>query len=179
MRRPEADAGFQGRRSINDEGRMAMKKVRYAVGAVGAVPALGLMVPAANAATAVTHAPGSPGKTVWLRHREIPLVNCNASHIKAGDSNRDELSANIAYAGQCVHFQGANLNHSQKGLTERTRFYSGGGRLEHTTWQAGRIYRGLTSWASNPNIYAHEVCQALVANTNHNDVKYGPICETT
>ncbi|HEY5360641.1 MAG TPA: hypothetical protein VIJ82_23665 [Streptosporangiaceae bacterium] len=130
---------------------MAMKKVRYAAAAaVGMVPALGLMVPAANAATVVTHAPGSPGKTVSLRHRAIrwstamPLIQ-----------NRQTT------------MQGADLTHSQKGLTERTRFYSGGGRLEHTTWQAGHIFRGFTSWYSLPNIYAHEVCQALVANSNH------------
>jgi hypothetical protein len=158
---------------------MAMKKVRYAAAAaVGMVPALGLMVPAANAATVVTHAPGNLGKTVSLRHQAIPMVNCNASHTKTADNNADTFKGYIDYAGQCIRQQGADLTHSQKGLTERTRFYSGGGRLEHTTWQAGHIFRGFTSWYSLPQIYAHEVCEALVANSNHNDVKYGPVCET-
>lgn len=67
---------------------------------------------------------------------------------------------------------------SIRALAERTRFYSGGGGLERTTWQAGNLGIQSVSWYSYPDMYAHKVYQALVANNNHNDVKYGPVCET-
>jgi hypothetical protein len=156
-----------------------MKKVRYVIGVIGVTPALGLAIPAVNAQAYVAHP--KPGKTVSLalRHAAAPLVTCKSSHSKIALSMHANLSTNITWSGtQCVHEQGAFLYKHQTGLTERIRFYSGGGRMEHSYFIGGHVGFTSTSWRSSPNVYAHEVCQALVANSNHNDVKYGPLCET-
>jgi len=156
-----------------------MKKVRYALGAAGVVPALGLLIPAANATPVVTHNPRSGAKTVSLAHTNIPLVNCGHNHTKY--ARKGIFDGGIGYSGTlCVHSQWAELSKFQTGLTERVRFYSREGYLERTTWQAGKdIDNQYTLFSSLPNSYAHMVCEALVANGNHNDVKYGPVCETT
>jgi len=158
-----------------------MKKVRYAIGALGAAPALGLMIPAANATATTSHAPGNAGKTVSLQHANRPLVNCGHNHTKYAQSARKLFEAGIGYSGTlCVESQWGELLKFQTGLTERVRFYSTGGYLERTTWQAGKDIDNQYTWFSSlPNSYAHEVCEALVANGNHNDVKYGPLCEKT
>jgi hypothetical protein len=161
-----------------------MKKVRYAIGAVGAAPALGLLIPAANAAVpAVQTAQGNVGKTVSVRHHDgkTPQVNCGSSQVHHTLSTRKIMVGFISYSGNiCVRFQSTLLDRRQGGLTERVRYYSGGGRLERTTWQGGSFINSHeTEFSSFPNMYAHEVCQALVANSNHNDVKYGPVCEKT
>lgn len=153
-----------------------MKKVRYAIGAVGIAPALGLMMaPAANAATAAPHTAKDAGKTVSLELGRTPLLNCSGAHY-ASDFNNG-MSGAIRFTGSCVRSQEAQIHHSQKGLTERVRFYSIHGTRVRETWQAGNIFRGFTSWHSVPNTRAHEVCEALVANSNHANVKYGPACE--
>jgi hypothetical protein len=158
-----------------------MKKVRYAIGAVGIAPALGLMMaPAANAATAATAAPHTAknaGKTVSLELGRTLLLNCNGVHAATNFNNG--MSGAIRYSGSCVRSQEAQIHHSQKGLTERVRFYSIHGTRVRETWQAGNIFRGFTSFHSVPNTRAHEVCEALVANSNHANVKYGPACEFT
>lgn len=158
-----------------------MKIARYAVGAVGVVPAFGLMIQAANPVGPAPHPAGKQGKIVSLQHSKTPLVNCGTRHIASDKSANGHLHGAINFSGLCVHSQWASLNKDQTGLTERTRFYSGNGKLERTTWQAGKIFSSipLTRFVSVPNSYAHMVCQALVANGNHNDVKYGPVCETT
>jgi hypothetical protein len=155
------------------------KQVRYALGAAGVMPALGLLAPAANATAAVTHSPRSGTKTVSLLNTNEPLVNCGHNHAK--HASNGPLAAGIGYSGTvCVHSQWAELDKFQTGLTERVRIYSGGGFLVRTAWQAGKdIDNQFTLFSSIPNSYAHKVCEALVANGNHNDVKYGPVCETT
>jgi hypothetical protein len=151
-----------------------MKKVRYAVGAVGLAPALGLAIPAANAAATTAYIHGHAGKTVR------PLANCGDNQHQDGYSVNGRISGGIYYSNNlCVYKQLVTLFHYQTGLTERTRFYSGDGRLERTTWQAGKVAPGSTRFSSFPNMYAHQVCMALVANSNHNDVEYGPICFDT
>jgi hypothetical protein len=166
-----------------------MKKVRYVMGVAGLAPALGLAIPAAHAAPTAAKAQGNnAGKSVRLRagragladHDAGPLVNCGSGHQhSAGSSGAGKLFGYITFSGLCVHSQHASLNKAQTGLTERFRLYSGGGRLERTTWQAGKISDGETYFQSKPNSYALNVCEALVANSNHNDVKYGPICMKT
>jgi len=159
-----------------------MKKVRV-LGLVGVAPtAIGLAVPAANAAAAVTHSPRDGAKTVLLWHGDapqVPLVNCGAGRHQRATSTHGHLTGSIMYSGRCINFQSASLNTPQRGLTERTRFYSRDGTLERTTWQEGHIhyFGGYTSFKSYPNLNAYEVCEALVANSNHNNVKYGPVCE--
>jgi hypothetical protein len=158
-----------------------VKKVRYIFGVVGVTPALGLMVPTVNAAAAVTQTPKNAAKVVSQVHRAVPLTNCGRNHKKTATSPDKHLHGSIVYSGVCVFFQSALLNKAQTGLTERTRFYSGGGTLERTTWQAGTIFSNdnHTYFKSSPNSFAHEVCQALVENAHRSVVKYGPICETT
>lgn len=155
-----------------------MKKVHYALAAVGMAPALGLMTPAANAAAVPAHAPegavtGKPVKTV-----RTPLVTCGGQ--QRNWASKGALQGIIYHSGDCVNLQLAELFRIQTGLTERVRYYSGGGFLETTNWLGGTIHKseGLTSFRSTFNNYAEMVCEALVANSNHNDVKYGPVCET-
>jgi hypothetical protein len=155
-----------------------VKKVRYAIGAVGVIPALGLMAPAANAAAAAPRVAGGASKTVALERGNAPLYSCGHGHTKYAQNG--SLGGEIGYSGTtCIHSQWAELDHFQKGLTERVRFYSGAGTLETTNWQAGHdIDNQYTFFSSVPNLNAHKVCEALVANSNHSDVKYGPVCET-
>lgn len=158
-----------------------MKKVRYLLGAVGAAPALGLLIPAANAAAPAaqtTH--GNAGKTVSVDQGRTPRANCAANETNTGQSADGWVTGLLYYSGNiCVYLQAAFLHKRQTGLTERTRYYSGGGKLERTTWQAGLLSGTSTIFSSKPDMYAHEVCMALVANNNHNDVKYGPECLKT
>jgi hypothetical protein len=169
-----------------------MKKVHYMIGVAGVAPALGLMLPAAHVAAAAAHTQGkaelirgSAGKSVRLPYVPAdlsarPMVDCGSSQFREAESTHGHLAGVIGFSGSlCVRFQSVTLNERLAGLTERTRFYSGAGRLERTTWQAGSFAVHDTIFSSYPNMYAHEVCQALVANSNHNDVKFGPICETT
>jgi hypothetical protein len=159
-----------------------MKKVR-AVGLVG-LPAtvMGLALPTANAAAAVAHSPRNGAKTVSLTHggqaQASPLVACAYGHLKDATSTHGHLKGQISYSHRCIAGQGAYLNKRQTGLTERARFYSYGGTRVGQTWNAGDILTSSTYFLSFPNIYAYKVCQALVANSNHSDVKYGPVCET-
>ena len=158
-----------------------MKKVRYAIGAAGVAPALGLMIPAANAATTVAHAPKNPAKTVSFEHGNKPDVKCGSNKIQGVFSANGRFHGAVNFSGvNCIHAQWASLNFAKTGLTERTRFYSGNGTLERTTYQAGRIFHSptYTFWSSVPNLNALRVCQALVLNSNHNTVKYGPLCYT-
>jgi hypothetical protein len=161
-----------------------MKKVRM-LGFVGAGPlVLSLAVPATNAAADVTHHQKSGGKTVSLEHVKRPLVDCstgtNHSKSEAKASHDVRLSGGIDWTGTlCVRTQWMKLQSRKTGLTERIRYYSGGGRMEHSYFIGGTLIGSTTSFLSNPNVYAHQVCNALVANSNHNDVKYGPLCFTT
>jgi len=154
-----------------------MKKVRYVVAAASMAPAIGLMMSAANAVTAPTHAKkgaDTPAKTV----SNAPLVTCGSKQITGGYAS--PLQGFIYHSGQCINTQVAELFKIQTGLTERVRYYSGGGYREDQFYLGGTLHKseGLTSWKSAFQNYAHQVCEALVANSNHNDVKYGPVCET-
>ena len=98
----------------------------------------------------------------------------------AWNSHNVRMSGGIQWGGAlCVKVQWLHLQSRRAGLTERVRYYSGGGALEHTAWVGGTLIFSTASFLSNPSIYAHEVCQALVLNTNHNTVKFGPHCWTT
>jgi hypothetical protein len=159
-----------------------MKKVR-ALGLVGIAPTvMGFAFPAANAMATATHSPRNGAKTVsrWQveRAQSAPLVNCSYGRVQYATSTHAHLTAHINYSHRCIARQEALLDRDQTGLTERTRYYSYNGVRELTTWTGGNLLNGSTSWTTFPNIYAYKVCQALVANSNHNDVKYGPVCET-
>ena len=152
-----------------------MKTVRLAVGMVGMPAAVGLIIPAAQAATDASHAPRNPGKSVSLEVRNVPLVTCGVSNLRG--AAKGIFSALIQFDGYCVHRQSAILYKRQTGLTERIRYYSGGGYKEFSRFIGGKLGVQSTVWASSPNTTAAKVCEAIVANTNHNDVKYGPVCE--
>jgi len=163
------------RTTKDDKGESLMKKVRYVIGAVGAAPALGLMMPAVNATAAVTHPAKNAAKTVPL------APTCGSNKIQGIFSANGHFHGAFTYSGvNCIHRQYASLNFAKKGLTERVRFYSGGGGLERTAYLGGKIAHSPsnTLWSSYPNFNAHKVCEALVLNGNHNSVKYGPLCET-
>jgi hypothetical protein len=153
-----------------------MKKVRLAVGS--AMVAAGLLaVPVAAAHAAVIDGTAAAGTGHDVPATVHPDAACNV------ENSADQFSPNlhfygyIAFAGNCVHWQGAVLTHEQTGLTERVRFYTSG-RLTKTTRLYGLIQSGDTLFGSYPNYDATMVCQALVANGT-STVKYGQECEYT
>lgn len=155
-----------------------MKKVRYVIGAFGAMPALGLLAPAANAATAATHAPATTGKTVSLRHSDAPLIVCG--HTANNGNFALGLSGHIGYQQECVHSQVGRIFARHTGLAERIRMYNNSGRRIFQAYIAGTLGNNSTHWSSFPNIPGvHQVCQAIVPNSNHAAVVYGPVCENT
>jgi hypothetical protein len=151
-----------------------MKKVRM-LGLAGFVPAA--MILTVPATPAVARSTPNAAKTVSHVHAVSPLINCGNLHHKSEVSASKPFRTLIEYSGVCVWGQVAKLFKRQTGLTERTRFYSGGGTLERTTWQAGNESGSQTIFSSLPNMNAREVCQALVLNAHHSIVKYGPLCE--
>jgi hypothetical protein len=158
-----------------------MKKVR-AVGLAGLAPmVVGFAFPpTANAMATAMHSPGNGAKTVSLRQGEraqASLADCQYGRVQYATSTHAHLTAHISYSHRCIAMQRAILDRDQTGLTERTRYYSYNGTRELQTYTGGNLLNGSTSWTTFPEIYAYEVCQALVANSNHNDVKYGPVCE--
>jgi len=145
------------------------------LGLAGFAPAaMILTVPATPAAAQSAR---SAVKTVSLAHSVSPFINCGNLHHKSEASTNSHYRTLIEYSGVCVWGQVAKLFKRQTGLTERTRFYSGGGTLERTTWQAGTISGSQTIFSLLPNMNARQVCQALVENAHHSIVKYGPLCE--
>jgi hypothetical protein len=157
-----------------------MKKVR-AIGLIGLAPAaaVGLALPAANATAAATHSAGNGAKKVslWQGHQaQAPLVTCGYGHFRYATSTHGYLTMEISYSHRCIAAQDAYLSRRQTGLTERIRYYSYYGTREAQYWRPGTIEVSYTYFVSQPNIYAYQVCEALVANSNHNNVKYGPVC---
>jgi hypothetical protein len=157
-----------------------VKKVR-ALGLVGLAPvAMGFALPAQNAMAAATHSPRTGAKTVSLigdGRSQAPLITCGFNHVKRNTSTRGYLTGQISYSHRCIGGQTATLGKRQAGLTERIRFYSKNGTREHSYLEPGTIETSTTYFLSFPNIEAYQVCQALIANSNHNVVKYGPVCE--
>jgi hypothetical protein len=157
-----------------------MKKVR-AIGLVGLAPAvMGFGLPAAHGAQTATHSPRNGTKTVSLLRdgrAQAPLVTCGYSRFPDKTSTRGYLETQISYAHRCIAGHEAWLFKRLPGLTERTRFYSANGAREASYLRGGTIEAFSTYWVSFPEIYAYNVCTALVANGNHNDVEYGPVCQ--
>jgi len=164
-----------------------MKKVRLALGAAGVAPAaLGLMMaPTTNAATVsrqVPQAPTSSGVSPGIAHHCPASIGTHSRKATSGP-----LTGTLHYAGDCVTRVKATLAFSQQGLVERVRFRSVNGGLNATKWVPGCVYGnpwcgvppGETVFNSAPQIYAHQVCEAIVLSGNHNNVVYGPVCEFT
>lgn len=147
-----------------------MKKVYYALGAIGAAPVLGAY-PAANAVAATAHV---SGKAV----QKAPAFTCGASR-EASNTRSSHYHAAVYYSGMnCIHFQSFWILGRRTGLTERIRYYSGKGALLHSDYIGGTLGSAYTNWGSYPNFNATKTCQAIVPNSNHNKVLYGPLCET-
>jgi hypothetical protein len=156
-----------------------MKKVRLAIGAAGALgvaPAFGLLAP--GAATLAAHAPKEATKSVALDHATAgPQVNpfCASITTSAHDGI---FYAGAEYAPGCVGEQRAVLKKEQTGLADRIRDYVDGFR-DRSVYIAGVIGSGITAWSSQNSVAASLACQALVANGDHADVEYGPVCVDT
>jgi hypothetical protein len=168
-----------------------MKKVRLALGVVGAIgmtPGLGMLTPTASAATAGGHpalAHETPGTGVtW--------TNCTPTgHSRTAQSSNFQVTwtaSPVSYTGKikfdgngCVTSQKLHIFSGRTGLTERTRFRSVNNAIIRSTWQAGKMNSigTETTFSSFPRMQAHLVCEALVANNNHNNVEAPPVCETT
>jgi hypothetical protein len=166
-----------------------VKKVRLAVGVLGLTPALGMIMPAANAATTSARPALAQGAT-----RTMPLwTNCTpAGHSTTATASNSYVTwtgSGVPYYGQikyanggCVTKQYFHITSRRTGLTERVRFRSINNGIIRSTFQAGRIQSMggySTFFTSYPRVAAHLVCEALVANNNHNDVETAAVCQTT
>jgi hypothetical protein len=162
-----------------------MKKVRYAAGAIGMAPALGLMLaPAAQAAPGPGHPVQNQVKRVALMQprREAAAAVCGSSSFRS--AMRGDLQAFVFFASDlphCVGYQEFWLDFRQSGLTERVRYYGPGGKRiaqsflhGHFVTASGHTVTEFNSTASVHDVY--NTCFAAVANGNHNDVEYGPLC---
>jgi hypothetical protein len=161
-----------------------MKKVRLALGAAGVAPAaLGLMMAPTAAAVSrqVPQASTSSGVSPGIAHHCPASIGTHSRKATSGP-----LTGTLHYAGDCVTRVKATLAFSQQGLVERVRFRSVNGGLNTTKWVPGCT--GLNPWCgaahetvfnSTPQIYAHQVCEAITLSANHNNVVYGPVCEFT
>jgi hypothetical protein len=147
-----------------------MKKVSLAVGS--AIAAAGILALPATGAHAST-SPEGHAKQVKQVRPSTTCVDHNGVQVSSGRG----FLGSITFDGACVHQQLGELLHEQTGLTERVRYYTGG-RLTRTVRLNGTVGSGVTTFYSQPNYNASEVCQALVAN-NTSTVKYGPVCEFT
>lgn len=136
--------------------------------------ALGAM--GAQAAGVMTMAAPAQGATVAPAWRNCTYYGNGVTVRTYWNGNGHTLMGNIVHSGTCVWQQGAVLNTRQNGLTERARFWSGS-TLLRTTWQAGYEAGNGTYFSSTPDMFAKQVCEALVANSNHNRVIYGPTCQ--
>jgi hypothetical protein len=140
------------------------------------------------AATAVTGILGIPGAAIaatsghrYPLHLHVPGKNpatdCPVNAQTSALSTHRHLLGGIGFAGECVAWQGATLDHSQTGLTERVRFYTSGKQTRQVRLP-GLVSDGHTFFGSYPKYNATFVCQALVANGT-SKVQYGPVCEYT
>lgn len=157
-----------------------MKKVRLAIGAVAAVPAMAMMVTTANVtpANAATTAHAAKSAKYVPQTHAGPLTVCGSASQREADSVKG-LWGTIIFTGSCIRYQSAHLAFEKSGLAERIRYRNKANGIIASKFIGGHYQSGGTQWHSSPNIHAYQVCEALVANGNHNDVVYGAICETT
>ncbi len=170
------------------------KKVRLAIGTAGVLPAAAAGVAVAPTAQATvvagTSANYSTGTSINSGTSTTPSMspawyNCTYHGYPRtigtySDRYGPRFTGWDVYSAtdhRCVHYQKAVLSRQLPGLTERTRFRSQYNALLRTTWQPGVAAGGKTTFQSWPNVHAYYICQALVANSNHNAVVYGPVCE--
>ena len=158
-----------------------MKKVRLAIGAVAAIPAMAMMVTTANAATtanATTRAKSATSTKYIPQTHARPLTACGSASERDADSTKGAWGT-IIFTGSCIRYQSIHLAFEKAGLAERIRFRNKANDIIASKFIAGHYKSGGTQWDSSPNTHAYEVCEALVANSNHNTIEYGAICETT
>jgi hypothetical protein len=169
-----------------------MKKVRYAIGAVGVAPILCLAaVPTVNADAATGRVPARSTKTVSLRHSRshaAPEVICGQNFSKklrrttAPFFTEKVFYSPTAGGGDCISTALGSIQKDQTKLEMRTRVYiQPGGTREFSNYVHGII---------NPNVSTHwtagvgyddathkpQVCIAVVSQSFHSIVDYGPIC---
>jgi hypothetical protein len=155
-----------------------MKKVRLA--AIG-IPALGMMAMPAVAHAATTPTPGAHGTlTQGKRAGKTPAVICLQTSSRSAQTYLGTLRGSIAFTGTCVARVSARLDYARTGLTERVRFWNTNGKEVAQHFTGGVINGNAIYYLSYPDIYANKsVCEAIVPNSNHNVVKWGPVCEPT
>jgi hypothetical protein len=166
-----------------------VKKMRL-VGAAAVAPALaaGFAAPAALAAPShPSHDRGSSatGKRVRLltaqHHATAAAAYCSydVDHRATMDLGASGY-AEISYNGGLLCSTSVHLLGTHRNLEMRTRVYAGPGakngiasNLQHGGVRAGSTY--FSHWFSSlPG--GKVACVAVVASTNRNDVKYGPVC---
>lgn len=154
------------------------KKMRVALGA--ALPALGMIAatmiaPAARAASAKAAAPQGLGGYTCSKNQK---VHTGGNPTSTGTN--PFLSLDVCFKGYLIYHQSTSLGKQQTGLTDRIRFRTTTGALKKQVFiNPGTINDDGTLFQSSPYYSAASICTALVANSNHSDVIYGPLCITT
>jgi hypothetical protein len=156
------------------------KKMRFALGA--ALPALGMVAVTTVAPTA--RAASSRKSVTRVATYAAPDVspaswNCSQHQTVRTGGN---LTFRACYRGFHISRDLTQLNRTQTGLTDRIRFRTTTGALKKQVFiNPGTIdtVAGSTFWGSSPNYSAASICTALVANSNHSNVLYGPLCIQT
>jgi hypothetical protein len=158
-----------------------MKKVRLA--AIG-VPALGMMVMPAVAHATTTPTPdahgtltqGTQGKRAGIK----PDVVCLQTSSRSTQTATGIFRGSIGFTGTCVARVSARLGYARTGLAERVRFWDAGQKMVAEKFTGGVINGDAIYYLSYPDIFANKsVCEAIVPNSNHDVVKWGPVCEPT
>jgi hypothetical protein len=163
-----------------------MKRVRYAIGVLGMGPALA--VPFTHGAATAAHVSGNSAKRVTLtaeQHVAAPAVTC---YHQADHSARTDTR----FASEYVDWDGAGCIFGVRGTYDsnaavwamRIRAYShpGGNRVYSNVDATVTGGDGVAeSWVRFVSREAGQVCVAIVARSDHNDIAFsgGPMCVNT
>ena len=169
-----------------------MKKVRYAIGAVGVAPILCLAAaPTVNADATTGQVPARSTKTVSLRHSRshaAPEFICGTNFSKKlRRSTAPFFTEKVIYSptaggGDCISAVIGSIQKAQTKLEMRTRVYvQPGGTREFSNYVQGVINptkstRWNTGVGYDDATHKPQVCIALVSDSFHSIVHYGPIC---
>jgi hypothetical protein len=149
---------------------MAMKKVRYLIGAVGVVPTLGIIAPTATAATQPGSATAAAAKLCgYMYHHSVVGAGTFGGYDYFGKPTDRH----------CLYEARGTIPRRQTGLEMRVRVYQNGGRIDQK-YVHGHIdltQSNTSFYLYNIDLDASSVCEALVYSTSTNRVAYGPLCE--
>jgi hypothetical protein len=83
----------------------------------------------------------------------------------------------VSFTGSCVGVQYVLLQGTHRtGLDERIRGYDKAGKMVTNYYIGGTITGNSIFYSSSPNHYWHEICLAIVYNSDKPILRNGPIC---